>query len=84
MLIVPLCSMLVPGWIAQLALRYRLPLASTSPAYVYEGGVVAYTDAWSAVFDRAALFVDRILKGAKPAELPVELPTKFGAQGRCG
>ena len=77
MLIVPLSSMLVPGWIADLALKYKLPLASTSAGYAYEGGLMAYTDDWNAVFDRAAAFVDRILKGTKPADLPVELPTKF-------
>ncbi len=77
MLIVPFSSMLVPRWIADLALSYRLLLASTSPGYAYEGGLLAYTDDWNAVFDRVATFVDRILKGAKPADLPVELPTKF-------
>jgi putative ABC transport system substrate-binding protein len=76
-LIVPLSSMLVPGWTADLALKYRLSLASTSPAYAYEGGLIAYTDDWRAVFARAAFFVDRILKGAKPADLPVEQPTEF-------
>jgi putative tryptophan/tyrosine transport system substrate-binding protein len=77
MLIVPPSSMLVPRWIADLALKYGLPLASTSPGYAYEGGLMAFTDDWNAVFDRAANFVDRILKGARPADLPVELPTKF-------
>ena len=77
MLIVPLSDMLVPRWIADLALKYGLPLASTSPGYAYEGGLMAYTDDWKAVFDRVATFVDRILKGAKPADLPVELPTRF-------
>jgi putative ABC transport system substrate-binding protein len=77
MLIVPLSSMLVPRWIADLALSYQLLLASTSPAYAYEGGLIAYTDDWNAVFDRVATLVDKILKGAKPADLPVELPTKF-------
>src|SRR2546425_7280552 len=77
MLIVPPSSMLIPRWIADLALKYGLPLASTSPGYAYEGGLMAYTDDWNAVFDRVATFVDRILKGAKPADLPVELPAKF-------
>jgi len=77
MLIVPWSSMLVPRWIADLALNYRMPLASTSPGYAYEGGLMAYTDDWNAVFDRAATLVDKILKGTKPADLPVELPTKF-------
>jgi putative ABC transport system substrate-binding protein len=77
MLIVPPSSMFVPGWIADLALRFKLPLASTSAGFVYEGGLMAYTNDWEAVFDRVATFTDRILKGAKPADLPVELPTKF-------
>jgi putative ABC transport system substrate-binding protein len=77
LLMVPMSSMLIPRWIADLALKNGLALASTAPAYVYEGGLLAYTDDWQALFDRAATFVDRILKGAKPADLPVELPTKF-------
>jgi putative ABC transport system substrate-binding protein len=77
MLIVPASSMLIPRWIADLALKYQLPLASTSPGYAYEGGLMAYANDWNAVFDRVAIFVDRILKGGKPADLPVELPEKF-------
>jgi len=77
MLIVQMSSMLVPGWIADLALKYKLPLASTSAGYAYEGGLLAYSDDWNAVFNRVAILVDRILKGAKPADLPVELPAKF-------
>ena len=38
---------------------------------------MAYTDDWSAVFHRVADFVDKILRGARPADLPVELPAKF-------
>ena len=76
-LIVPASSMLVPRWIADLALTHGLALASTSPGFVYEGGLIAYTDDWNAVFERVATFVDRILKGAKPEDLPVELPGKF-------
>jgi putative ABC transport system substrate-binding protein len=76
-LIVPYSSTFVPGWIADLARKHALPLASTSPAYAYEGGLIAFTDDWIAVFERAAALVDRILKGAKPSDLPVELPTKF-------
>jgi putative ABC transport system substrate-binding protein len=70
-------NMLIPRWTADLALKHGLALASTAPAYVYEGGLITYTDDWQALFDRTAMFVDRILKGAKPADLPVELPTKF-------
>ena len=76
-LIVPSSSMLVPRWIADLALTHGLALASTSPGYVYDGGLIAYTDDWNALFERVAAFVDRILKGAKPESLPVELPAKF-------
>lgn len=76
-LAVPSSTMLVPRWIADLALTHGLALASTSPGYVYEGGLIAYTDDWNAVFERVATFVDRILKGAKPADLPVEIPAKF-------
>jgi putative ABC transport system substrate-binding protein len=38
---------------------------------------LAYADDWNAVFNRVAILVDRILKGAKPADLPVEFPAKF-------
>jgi putative ABC transport system substrate-binding protein len=77
LVIVPLSSMLVPGWIADLALKYKLGLASTSAGYAYEGGLLAYTDDWNAVFNRIAVLVDRILKGAKPIDIPVEFPAKF-------
>jgi putative ABC transport system substrate-binding protein len=76
-LVVPSSSMLVPRWIADLALAHGLALASTSPGYAYEGGLMAYTDDWNAVFERVAMFVDKVLKGAKPEDLPVELPAKF-------
>jgi putative tryptophan/tyrosine transport system substrate-binding protein len=69
--------MLIPNWVADLALKHGLPLASTAPGYVFEGGLMAYSEDWNAVYDRAAAIVDRILKGAQPAGIPVELPTKF-------
>lgn len=77
MVVVPPSSMLIPRWTADLALRNGLPLASTSAGYAYEGGLLAYSEDWNAVFDRVAALVDRILKGAKPGDLPVELPAKF-------
>ncbi len=77
MLIAPFSTLLVPRWIADLASHHRLALGSTSPGFAYEGGLMAYTEDWDAMFDRTAAFVDRILKGARPDELPVELPTKF-------
>ena len=45
--------------------------------FVDEGGLIAYGPSVRALFKRAAFFVDKILKGAKPAELPVEQPTTF-------
>ena len=64
--------------IAQLALRHRLPSLSGEPKAAEDGALLFYGPN---VFDgcvRAARYVDRILKGAKPADLPVEQPTKFG------
>jgi len=63
--------------IASLAQKHRLPSMYANREYVDAGGLIAYgpnlADAWL----RAATYVDRILKGAKPAELPVEQPTEF-------
>ena len=64
--------------IAELALRYRLPLVIAPPSdYVEAGALLGYGSSSVAMFRDAARYVDRILKGAKPAELPVERPTKF-------
>jgi ABC-type uncharacterized transport system substrate-binding protein len=63
--------------IVDLALRNRLPLMSESVLAVEAGGLVSYDANRDEVFRRAAVYVDKILKGAKPAELPVEQPTKF-------
>ena len=59
------------------ALKYRLPGIYWSREYVEEGGLMTYTADVTELRRRAATFVDRILKGAKPADLPVEQPTKF-------
>jgi len=76
-LVVPTSSMFVPHWIADLALANKLAVASMAPAYAYEGGLIACSDDWNALFERVATFVDRILKGAAPQALPVEVPIKF-------
>jgi putative ABC transport system substrate-binding protein len=60
-----------------LAAKTRLPAIYTLPAWVHEGGLMSYASEPAARARRAASYVDRILKGAKPGELPVEQPTKF-------
>jgi ABC-type uncharacterized transport system substrate-binding protein len=59
------------------AQRYRMPDVHALAEAVAVGGLVSYGINWSDQFRRAAEYVDRILKGAKPADLPVEQPTKF-------
>ncbi len=55
----------------------RLPTMFVNSDYVKEGGLMAYSPNFPAMFRRAAFYVDRILKGAKPGDLPVEQPTTF-------
>jgi putative tryptophan/tyrosine transport system substrate-binding protein len=59
------------------AVQNRLPLMSETVSYVETGGLAFYGAKDDEIFRRAAIYVDKILKGAKPAELPVERPTKF-------
>jgi putative tryptophan/tyrosine transport system substrate-binding protein len=66
-----------PKKIADLAIKHRLPLMFESSRTVEAGGLLSYSSNESENFKRAAYYVDRILKGAKTAELPVEQPTKF-------
>jgi putative ABC transport system substrate-binding protein len=63
--------------IAALALRHRLPGAAPMRRYADAGVLLSYGTSLSAVHRREAYFLDRILKGAKPADLPVEQPTTF-------
>jgi len=63
--------------LVQLALKHRLPGIYWVRDYVEAGGLMSYGANFADVGRRAAYFVDRILKGAKPGDLPVEQPTKF-------
>jgi putative ABC transport system substrate-binding protein len=63
--------------VAALALRHRIPAASPLGTFPKLGGLMAYGTAPGDSAARAAVFVDKILKGAKPADLPVEQPTRF-------
>ena len=66
-----------PKQIADLAIKNRLPSMSEGSDYVEAGGLMSYSSDDPANFRRAAVYVDKILKGWKPADLPVEQPTKF-------
>ena len=63
--------------IADLAIKHRLPSMSEGSDFVEAGNLISYSSNDAEVFRRAAYFVDRILKGAKPGDLPFEQPTKF-------
>ena len=63
--------------IAALAAKYRLPAMYWAPWFVEAGGLVAYSADYNRMMQRAAHYVDQILKGRRPSDLPVEQPTKF-------
>ena len=62
---------------ADLAIKYKLPSRHERVRYVEEGGLMSYSANDAANYRRAATYVDKILKGAKPADLPIEQPTDF-------
>jgi putative tryptophan/tyrosine transport system substrate-binding protein len=66
-----------PKEFVELAAKSRLPATYWSPEFVEAGGLMAYSVSITDLFRRAATYVDKILKGAKPADLPVEQPTRF-------
>jgi putative ABC transport system substrate-binding protein len=63
--------------IADLAVKSRLPAIYGQPEFVEAGGLMVYSVSFTDLFRRAATYVDKILKGRKPADLPVEQPKKF-------
>jgi len=65
------------GTLIDLASKYRLPYMSGNKEVTAAGGLVSMAANWSQLYERAAFYVDKILKGAKPGDLPVEQPTKF-------
>jgi putative ABC transport system substrate-binding protein len=73
------CTWLLPriARIVDLSTRNRLPGMYPVPLYPQAGGLMSYSPNLSDMYRRAATFVDKILKGAKPSDLPVEQPTKF-------
>ena len=65
------------GKIAAFASKSRLPAVYSYPEQVQAGGLLTYATSYYDLFRRAATYVDRIVKGAKPGDLPIEQPTKF-------
>ncbi len=63
--------------LVELAVKYRLPAIYPEKGYVDEGGLMSYGADFDDLYRRAAFYVDKILKGAKPADLPVQQATKF-------
>jgi putative ABC transport system substrate-binding protein len=63
--------------VTALAVKNRLPVMYDRPEFVQDGGLITYSVSQNDLYRRAAMYVDKILKGAKPADLPVEQPTKF-------
>jgi putative ABC transport system substrate-binding protein len=61
----------------ELAVKNRLPTMCTQKEYVEAGGLMSYGVDTRDLYRRAAVYVDKILKGAQPADLPVQQPTKF-------
>jgi putative tryptophan/tyrosine transport system substrate-binding protein len=62
--------------LAEVALQHKLPTMVPADLFVEAGGLIAYGPDWPALFRKVGPYVDKILKGAKPAELPVEQPTE--------
>ena len=63
--------------IIELAARYRVPAVYANRSFTPDGGLIAFAADYPDLFRRAASYVDRILKGTDPGELPVQQPTRF-------
>jgi putative ABC transport system substrate-binding protein len=63
--------------LAALATKSKIPVIYGQRGFVEAGGLLSYGPSFSVLFQRAATYVDKILNGTKPADLPVEQPTKF-------
>jgi putative tryptophan/tyrosine transport system substrate-binding protein len=63
--------------IIALAARYRVPAIYTNSFFAESGGLISYGADYAEQFRQVAVYIDRILKGAKPADLPVQVPTRF-------
>jgi putative tryptophan/tyrosine transport system substrate-binding protein len=63
--------------IVAMAVKHRIPAMSTEPEYMPAGGLMSYATNIDDLYRRAAIYVDKILKGARPGDLPIEQPTTF-------
>ena len=65
------------GTVISSTARYRVPAIYENPLFASKGGLIAYGASFTDMFRRAAGYIDRILRGDRPADLPVQTPTKF-------
>jgi putative ABC transport system substrate-binding protein len=63
--------------LVELAVKHRLPTIFATREYVDTGGLASYAVHYASLYERAAIYVDKIFKGARPADLPIEQPTKL-------
>lgn len=67
----------VRSWTLDFAAKNRLPTLSGMREFTEAGGLISYGASFTGLFRRASVFVDKILRGAKPRDLPIEQPTQF-------
>jgi putative tryptophan/tyrosine transport system substrate-binding protein len=73
----PLFEQLSASFLLTIGLKHRLPIIAGEDGFAQLGGLIKYGPSTTENWRQAAGYVDRILKGAKPAEMPIEQPTKF-------